>query len=88
VFIEKLLAPFIKQPGAITPELLALTTQILVVTPARIGQGKVAPSVFIKQPGVITPEFLAPTTQILIVAPTRIRQGKVTPGVFVKQPVQ
>jgi hypothetical protein len=32
VFIEKLSAPSIKQPGEITPELLAPTTQILVIT--------------------------------------------------------
>ena len=31
VFIEELLAPFIKQPGEITPELLAKGTQILVI---------------------------------------------------------
>jgi hypothetical protein len=46
---------FVKQPGAITPELLVPTTQIMVVAQAQIGRGKVAPSVFVKQPGVITP---------------------------------
>jgi hypothetical protein len=32
VFIEELSAPSIKQPGEITPELSAPTTQILVIT--------------------------------------------------------
>jgi hypothetical protein len=32
VFVEELSAPSIKQPGEITPELPALTTQILVIT--------------------------------------------------------
>jgi hypothetical protein len=32
VFVEKLLAPSIKQPGEITPELPTPTTQILVIT--------------------------------------------------------
>jgi hypothetical protein len=32
VFIEELSAPSIKQPGEITPELPATTTQILVIT--------------------------------------------------------
>jgi hypothetical protein len=32
VFIEELSTPSIKQPGEITPELLAPTTQILVIT--------------------------------------------------------
>ena len=34
VFVEELSVPSIKQPGAITPELPAPTTQILVVAPA------------------------------------------------------
>ena len=38
VFIEELSAPSIKQPGEITPELPAPTTQILIVTPANIHQ--------------------------------------------------
>jgi hypothetical protein len=32
VFVEELLAPSIKQPGEITPELSALGIQILVIT--------------------------------------------------------
>jgi hypothetical protein len=34
VFIEELLAPSIKQPGEITPELPVPITQILVITPS------------------------------------------------------
>jgi hypothetical protein len=34
VFVEELSAPSIKQPGKITPELLAPITQILVITPS------------------------------------------------------
>jgi hypothetical protein len=40
---------FVKQPNAITPELLASTTQILVVALARIEQEKVAPGMFIEK---------------------------------------
>jgi hypothetical protein len=70
---------YVKQPGAITPKLPALTTQILVIVPTQIGHGKVALGVFVKQPGVINPKLPALTTQILVVAQLGSDRGRSLP---------
>jgi ribonuclease HI len=55
VFVEELTAPTIKQPGAITPELLALGSE-----------GRKVP-MGVEQPSEITPEPTTPCTQVLII---------------------
>jgi len=79
VFVEELSVPSIKQPGAITPELPAPTTQILVVVSAwtqvfinyikELGsdRAKVPPGVFAEElsvPSIKQPGAVTPESQL------------------------